>query len=110
MAKTIVVIEDDRDIAGLIELHLRDMGCGIRLCHDGRTGLKTVLEDPPDLVILDLMIPEIDGLEVCRRLRSEAPYTPILMLTAKSTELDRVVGLEMGADDYLTKPFSIREL
>ncbi|HEY5649028.1 MAG TPA: response regulator transcription factor [Nitrospiria bacterium] len=110
MANQIVVIEDDRDIAELVEIHLRDMGCEVRLAHDGKTGLKTALEGPTDLVILDLMIPEMDGLEVCRRLRAETPYTPILMLTAKTTELDRVVGLEMGADDYLTKPFSIREL
>jgi len=104
------VIEDDRDIARLVELHLRDMGCEVRLAHDGRAGLEQALTKPYDLVILDLMLPGIDGLELCRQLRAGPAYIPILMLTAKSSELDRVLGLEVGADDYLTKPFSIREL
>jgi len=108
--RTILVIEDDRDIARLVELHLRDMGCEVRLAHDGRAGLEQALTKPYDLVILDLMLPGIDGLELCRQLRAGPAYIPILMLTAKSSELDRVLGLEVGADDYLTKPFSIREL
>lgn len=110
MPRTILVIEDDRDIARLVELHLRDMGCEVRLAHDGRAGLEQALTKPYDLVILDLMLPGIDGLELCRQLRAGPAYIPILMLTAKSSELDRVLGLEVGADDYLTKPFSIREL
>jgi DNA-binding response OmpR family regulator len=110
VARQILVIEDDRDIARLVELHLRDMGCEVRLAHDGRTGLEHAMAKPYDLVILDLMLPGIDGLDLCRRLRSGPEYIPILMLTAKTSELDRVLGLEVGADDYLTKPFSIREL
>lgn len=110
LQKKILVIEDDRDIARLIELHLRDIGCAVQVEHDGLTGLEQALSTPYDLIILDLMLPRLDGLELCRRLRARPNYTPILMLTAKSSELDRVLGLEFGADDYLTKPFSIREL
>lgn len=106
----VLVIEDDRDIAHLLHLHLRDQGCEVEILHDGLAGLQQARARPYDLIILDLMIPGLDGLEVCRRLRAKPPYTLILMLTAKSTELDRVLGLEIGADDYLTKPFSIREL
>ena len=76
----------------------------------GKTGLELALSKPYDLIILDLMLPGVDGMEICRRVRAASAYTPILMLTARSTELDRVLGLEIGADDYLTKPFSIREL
>ncbi|MBI3610380.1 MAG: response regulator transcription factor [Nitrospirae bacterium] len=110
MPRKILVIEDDRDIARLVELHLRDLGCEVHMAHDGSVGLDQALSRTYDLIILDLMLPRMDGLEVCRRLRANPPYTPILMLTAKSSELDRVLGLEIGADDYLTKPFSIREL
>ncbi len=110
MARKILVIEDDRDISHLVGLHLRDMGCEVAFASNGTTGLEQVLSKPYDLVILDLMLPGMDGLEICRRLRAQPNYTPILMLTAKSSELDRVLGLEVGADDYLTKPFSIREL
>ena len=108
--RKILVIEDDRDIARLLELHLHDLGYDVHVAHDGVAGLKHALSKPYDLIILDLMLPGIEGLEVCRNLRTKPNYTPILMLTAKSTELDRVLGLEVGADDYLTKPFSIREL
>ncbi|MBI3597408.1 MAG: response regulator transcription factor [Nitrospirae bacterium] len=110
MSRKILVIEDDRDIAHLVELHLRDLGCEVHLAHDGAVGLEQALSKTYDLIVLDLMLPGMDGLELCRRLRARPPYTPILMLTAKSSELDRVLGLEVGADDYLTKPFSIREL
>ena len=108
--RKILVIEDDRDIARLVELHLHDLGYDVQVAHDGVSGLKHALSKPYDLIILDLMLPGIEGLEVCRNLRTKPNYTPILMLTAKSTELDRVLGLEVGADDYLTKPFSVREL
>ena len=108
--RKILVIEDDRDIARLVELRLHDLGYEVQLAHDGVSGLKQALSKPYNLIILDLMLPGIEGLEVCRNLRAKPNYTPILMLTAKSTELDRVLGLEVGADDYLTKPFSIREL
>ena len=110
MPRKILVIEDDRDIAHLVELHLRDMGCEVNLVHDGIDGLQQALSKPYDLIILDLMLPGKEGLELCRCLRAQPDYTPILMLTARSSELDRVLGLEIGADDYLTKPFSIREL
>jgi DNA-binding response OmpR family regulator len=110
MLKSILVIEDDRDISHLLQLHLRDLGCEVELAHDGAAGLEKALSGRHDLIILDLMLPKMDGLEICRRLRAKPRYTPILMLTARSTELDRVLGLEMGADDYLAKPFSIREL
>lgn len=110
MVRQILVIEDDRDIAHLVELHLRDLGHAVQVVHDGVEGLREALSKPYDLIILDLMLPGMEGLELCRRLRAKPTYTPILMLTAKSSELDRVLGLEFGADDYLTKPFSIREL
>ena len=108
--RKILVIEDDRDIARLVELHLHDQGYEVQVAHDGVVGLKQALSKAYDLIILDLMLPGIEGLELCRNLRTKPNYIPILMLTAKSTELDRVLGLEVGADDYLTKPFSIREL
>lgn len=110
MPRKILVIEDDQDIAHLVELHLRDMGCEVHLAHDGAVGLEQILSKTYNLIILDLMLPGIEGLELCRRLRTRPDYTPILMLTAKTSELDRVMGLEFGADDYLIKPFSIREL
>jgi DNA-binding response OmpR family regulator len=110
MHHAIIVIEDDPDIGSLVELHLRDAGHRVVVETNGRIGLERALTGEFDLVILDLMLPGIDGLEVCRQLRAQERYIPILMLTARSTEVDRVVGLEMGADDYLTKPFSVREL
>jgi len=110
MAGKALLIEDDRDIADLVALHLRDEGYTVDICHDGTSGLKAAQTHPYDLLILDLMLPGTDGLSVCRELRNGDRYLPILMLTAKSSELDRVLGLELGADDYLTKPFSIREL
>lgn len=110
MSRKVLVIEDDREIASLIELHLKDLGCEVSLADDGESGLRKALETKYSLIILDLMLPKLEGLELCRRLRAEPDYTPVLMLTAKSSEMDRVLGLEMGADDYLTKPFGIREL
>jgi DNA-binding response OmpR family regulator len=108
--RSILVVEDDLDIAQLVQLHLKELNCTVNLALDGVAGLAEADSKRYDLIILDLMLPGMDGLEVCRRLRSKTNYTPILMLTSKSTELDRVLGLEMGADDYLTKPFSIMEL
>lgn len=106
----ILVIEDENDISQLVRLHLEDIGCEVKQAFDGIVGLAEAEAQPYDLIVLDLKLPGLDGLEVCRRLRSQARYTPILMLTSKSSELDRVLGLEMGADDYLTKPFSVMEL
>ncbi len=110
MQQKVLIIEDDTDIAGLVQMHLKDLGCLVDLAHDGEAGLEKALKNQYNLIILDLMLPGVDGLEICREVRSEKHYTPILMLTSRSEELDRVLGLEFGADDYLTKPFSIREL
>jgi DNA-binding response OmpR family regulator len=110
MSRNILIIEDDKDIAHLVELHLKDEGYEVSLAYDGKAGLELALSKPYDLIILDLMLPGVGGAAICRRVRAAASYTPILMLTAKSTELDRVLGLELGADDYVTKPFSVREL
>ena len=110
MPHRILVIEDNHDIARLVELHLKDLSYQVDLDTDGRTGLERAMQGNHDLIILDIMLPGLDGLEVCRRLRGASNHTPVLMLTARTTELDRVLGLELGADDYLTKPFSIMEL
>jgi DNA-binding response OmpR family regulator len=110
MPRRILVVEDDRDIAGLLQVHLGDLGFEVDIAYDGLAALAKAGSSAYELMILDLMLPGVEGLEVCRRVRSQSRYTPILMLTARSTELDRVLGLEMGADDYLTKPFSVREL
>jgi DNA-binding response OmpR family regulator len=110
MPQMILVIEDNEDLARLLDLHLRDLAYDVDLAFDGETGWALFTKNNYDLVILDLMLPGIDGIEICRRIRTLPAYTAILMLTSKSAELDRVLGLEMGADDYVTKPFSIREL
>jgi len=108
--KRVLVIEDERDIGELIRLHLRDLNYNVVVSGDGNSGLRRASSGAWNLIILDLRLPGIDGLEICRRLRQQAVQVPILMLTAKSSELDRVVGLEIGADDYVTKPFSVLEL
>ena len=110
ISRNILVIEDNKDLSHLLEMHLHDLSYEVDLAYDGTTGLKKAEGKQYDLIILDIMLPGLDGLEICRRLRSESTYTPILMLTSRSSELDRVLGLEMGADDYVVKPFSIREL
>ncbi len=106
----VLVIEDNADIASLISMHLGDNGFEVQVENRGDTGLAAFKGGTFDLVVLDLMLPGMDGLTLCREMRAGNSYIPILMLTAKSTELDRVLGLEMGADDYLTKPFSLPEL
>lgn len=110
MSRKILIIEDNEDLAHLLKIHLSDLFYKVDLAFDGVTGLAKAEANTYDLVILDIMLPGMDGLEICRRLRSGPAYTPILMLTSKSSELDRVLGLEIGADDYVTKPFSVREL
>ena len=110
MPSHILVAEDQVDIRDLIVLNLQQAGHAVTAVADGRAALASQLEQASDLLILDLMMPLLDGLDVCKALRARGHATPILMLTAKSTELDRVLGLELGADDYLTKPFSMAEL
>ena len=110
MPAHILVAEDQVDIRDLIVLNLHQAGYTVTAVADGRAALASQYEQASDLLILDLMMPLLDGLEVCKALRARGRATPILMLTAKSTELDRVLGLELGADDYLTKPFSMAEL
>jgi two-component system alkaline phosphatase synthesis response regulator PhoP len=107
--KKVLVIEDDKSIADLLEIHLKDLNCDVTTLMDGSDGLKIATTDQFDLIVLDLMLPKVDGLEICKEVRKKDIYTPILMLTSKSEEMDKVIGLEVGADDYLTKPFSIRE-
>lgn len=110
MPATILVAEDQTDIRELIAMNLRSAGYEVQAVTDGPSALASQAEVASDLLILDLMMPGLDGLEVCKALRARGRTTPILMLTAKATELDRVLGLELGADDYLTKPFSLAEL
>ena len=110
MTRAALIVEDDPTLAKLVQLHLRDVDCIADIADDGVTGLEMFKEGNYELVVLDIMLPRKDGLSVCRDIRRLPGYVPILMLTAKSTELDRVRGLETGADDYLTKPFSVREL
>ena len=110
MARRVLIIEDDPDIGRIVTLQLAELDCQTKLVTDGINGLAEAEAGDYDLVILDVMLPRLDGLQICRRLRARPRYTPVLMLTAKSSELDRVLGLEIGADDYLTKPFSMLEL
>ncbi len=106
----ILIVEDDVELLQLVSTRLSESGYAVREAETGQQALDQVSEKVPDLVLLDVMLPEIDGLEVCRRLRAKHPLLYILMLTARSEEMDRVVGLEVGADDYVTKPFSLSEL
>lgn len=110
MSRTVLIVEDNPGIAQLVRMHVEDLGYEAVVRDRGDTGLARFHEGGIDLVVLDLMLPGVDGLAVCRDIRAGTGYVPVLMLTAKSTELDRVLGLEMGADDYLTKPFSVAEL
>ena len=110
MDANILIIEDDHDIAHLSALHLREAGYSVDTVHDGEAGLERAVSLPYDLIVLDVVLPKLSGTELCQRLRAGASDVLILMLTARSSEFDRVLGLELGADDYLTKPFSFREL
>ncbi len=110
MKKHILIVEDNADLANLIQLHLADIQCTSDIAHNGSKALLLYAEKNYDLVILDLMLPLVDGIEVCKRMREKGAYVPIIMLTSKSSEIDRVVGLEVGADDYISKPFSTPEL
>ncbi|PYJ92845.1 MAG: DNA-binding response regulator [Verrucomicrobia bacterium] len=110
--RNILIIEDESDVADLLTLNLRKAGFRISTAADGASGLQKARDDRPDFIVLDLMLPKMSGLEVCRILKSDTAtrHIPILMLTAKAEEIDRIVGLEFGADDYVTKPFSPREV
>jgi len=110
MPKRILIIEDNPELAGLLAMHLRDNSYVVEVAQDGVAGLAEAETGGFDLIVLDLMLPGLDGIELCRRLRAKPSYVPVLMLTSKSSELDRVLGLEIGADDYVTKPFSINEV
>jgi DNA-binding response OmpR family regulator len=110
MVYRVLVVEDDSTLLETLEYNLLNQGYQVLKAEDGYTGLKLARQEAPDVVLLDVMLPGIDGFEVCRLLRKEELNVPILMLTARSEEVDKIVGLEMGADDYLTKPFSMREL
>ena len=105
----ILLIEDDPHIGELVSIHLKDLNCEVEISVDGREGYEKACSGNYDLIVLDIMLPGMNGLEVCRQLRADKVNTHILMLTARSEEIDKVIGLEIGADDYLTKPFSIRE-
>lgn len=107
--KKVLVIEDDPSIADLIEIHMKDLGFDVEKTSSGKTGFERGSSGDFDLILLDLMLPDMDGMDICRNLRIEKVATPIIMLTARSEEIDKVLGLETGADDYITKPFSVRE-
>lgn len=110
MSKKILIIEDEQDLVRGLKMNLADEGFEVDWAENGREGFRKAVEEDPDLIILDIMLPEMNGLDVCRELRKRDVITPIIMLTAKGEEIDKVVGLELGADDYITKPFSVREL
>ena len=110
MGKTVLIVEDEQNIVDILSFNLEREGYDTLEAYDGNTGLQLALEQNPDLVLLDLMLPGMDGFEVCRRIRETGSAVPILMLTAREEETDKVLGLELGADDYITKPFGMREL
>jgi two-component system, OmpR family, alkaline phosphatase synthesis response regulator PhoP len=108
--KKILMAEDDKHLIELVDIHLKDINCDTTKISNGREALQKGLSQNFDLIILDIMLPDMDGFEICRQLRAGKNKTPILMLTARSEEIDKIIGLETGADDYMTKPFSVREL
>ena len=110
MSKKILIVEDEKNIVDILSFNLNKEGYDTLEAYDGQAGLKLALEENPDLILLDLMLPKMDGFDVCRSVREHNRSTPIIMLTAREEESDKVLGLELGADDYITKPFSMREL
>ncbi len=110
MGKTVLIVEDEQNIVDILAFNLSRDGYDTMEAYDGVTGLQLAMEHNPDLILLDLMLPGLNGFEVCRKIRESGSSTPILMLTAREEEADKVMGLELGADDYITKPFSMREL
>lgn len=107
--KKVIIIEDDPEICDLLKIHLSDLGCKVDAYHDGQEGFDQAKTNDFDLIILDIRLPSMDGITICQKLRALEVHIPIIMLTARSEEIDRVLGLEVGADDYMTKPFSVRE-
>src|SRR5437899_8486460 len=107
--QTVLVVEDEASIASFVAMYLKNAGYGVKVAASGGDALEQVSSEPPALIVLDLMLPDIDGVEVCRRIRQDSDL-PILMLTARDEDVDKIIGLEVGADDYLTKPFNPREL
>ncbi len=110
MEKTILIVEDETNIVDILSFNLEREGYNTIEAYDGQTGLQLAREQNPDLILLDLMLPQMNGFDVCRQLRADGCSTPIIMLTAREEEADKVLGLELGADDYITKPFAVREL
>ncbi len=110
MSKTILIVEDEKNIVDILSFNLGREGYDTLEAYDGEMGLRLALEENPDLILLDLMLPKMDGFDVCKAVREKNRSTPIIMLTAREEESDKVFGLELGADDYITKPFSMREL
>jgi len=110
MGKTVLIVDDEKNIVDILSFNLKKEGYDIITAYDGEAALARYTEKRPDLILLDVMLPEIDGFAVCRRIREVDKITPIIMLTAREEETDKVLGLELGADDYITKPFSVREL
>ena len=110
MGKTVLIVEDEQNIVDILSFNLAREGYDTLEAYDGLTGLQLALENDPDLILLDLMLPGMNGFDVCRKVRENGCATPILMLTAREEEADKVLGLELGADDYITKPFAMREL
>jgi len=110
MSNTILIVEDEKNIVDILNFNLTREGYSILEAYDGESGLQLALEQDPDLILLDLMLPQMNGFDVCKALREQGRTTPVIMLTAREEEADKVLGLELGADDYITKPFSMREL
>ncbi|MDG5471041.1 response regulator transcription factor [Jeotgalibacillus sp. ET6] len=110
MSKKVLVVDDEQSIVTLLKYNLEQAGYEVITALDGQEGKQKAIDDDPDLIVLDLMLPKMDGIEVCKQLRQEHIQTPIIMLTARDDEFDKVLGLELGADDYITKPFSPREV
>ena len=110
MTRTVLIVDDEKAIVDILDFNLKKEGYATLRAYDGPEGLRTAREGKPDLILLDIMLPGMDGFEVCRTLRAEGDNVPSIMLTAREEETDKVFGLETGADDYITKPFSMREL
>ena len=109
MDRKILIVDDEKNIVDIIAFNLKKEGYTVITAADGEEGVQKAMEENPDLILLDIMMPKLDGYEVCKKIR-EKKNTPIIMLTARAEELDKVLGLELGADDYVTKPFGVREL